>query len=70
MPFINKNDFKEHLCKDCKSKEYSVGFISHKICEAHCLTMKVLKKEKTYKIPKPKITNLKTSQCIGNCNQT
>lgn len=45
---INKKDFKEHLCKDCKSKEYSIGFRNEKICEEHCLIIKVLKKEKTY----------------------
>ena len=46
--FINIKDFKEHLCKDCQSKEYSVGFKREKICEEYCLAIKVLKKEKTY----------------------
>jgi hypothetical protein len=49
--FINKKDFQEHLCKDCKSKQFSVGFKNEKICEETCLTIKVLKKEKTYKTP-------------------
>ena len=52
MQFINIKDFKEHLCEDCKSKEYSMGFNNKKICEEYCLTIKVLKEEKTYKIPK------------------
>ena len=30
MQFINIKDFKEHLCKDCKSKEYSIGFNNKK----------------------------------------
>lgn len=48
MQLINKKHFKEHLCKDCQSKEYSMGFKREKICEEYCLAIKVLKKEKTY----------------------
>lgn len=48
--YINKDVFINNLCSDCRSKQLSMGFIKIKICEETCLTMKVLKQEKTYKL--------------------
>ena len=44
--FIDKENFINNLCRDCKSKTYSMGFKWAKTCEDNCLTIKVLSKEK------------------------